>query len=175
VWHDVKVGVAFIVLTAALGAWVFDLPVAQVTVVGLLASVLVLLLVFVMQLAGVVRHPDRHRSWRRGEPTVLKERDHQGPAMASFFAYPLEALYVGRNKAEVTDPDGNVWEQDSAQKLSQADVSPSLTRALIVYYPLSFPGAPPLRTGTYEVRWLVGTRRGGWREILRYTEQIRVD
>jgi hypothetical protein len=94
----VKVGVAFVVITAALGAWIFDLPVAQVTVVGLLASVLVLLLVFVVQMAGVVRHPE---PTQRGAPCPSNVVRRQEPASVEASCWSLsfhvlvQAILVG--------------------------------------------------------------------------------
>jgi hypothetical protein len=78
-------------------------------------------------------------------------------------------MSVGRNACEVTAPDGRVW-----READRGDLQPTLTRGLAVHYPMEFPGAPPLISGTYKVRWLLGTRPGKWREILSYDEMVEL-
>ena len=80
-------------------------------------------------------------------------------------------MYVGRNRCEVTDPDGSVWTEPDLDPAPPA----GLVRRLLCTYPVSFPGAPPVVSGTYEIRWLLGTKRGKWRELLRYKTAVNLE
>jgi hypothetical protein len=123
-------------------------------------------LVFFRHLGRVVRHPDRHPRWAVGKVQLITEHDHQGPAMLILTLEPRAPMYVGRSRVEIVDPMGNVWLEHSP------DSEPNLVRRLITHYPTSFPDAPPIRSGLYRVRWMIGTKGGGLRELLRHDETV---
>jgi hypothetical protein len=169
IWDDVKLWLAVTFLVAALSAW-RGLPWRSITVLTIIALLVVLAGVFLWRFGRNIRHPDKHRAWKRGQTSVITERNHQGPAMMTVTLAPLKPAYGGRYRAEITDPQGNVWLEPEPIEDEQA----RLIRALTAIYPLTFPDAPPLESGAYNVRWLAGAKRG-WHELLRYSEEVTLD
>jgi hypothetical protein len=169
VWYDVKLWFVVTLLVAGLSAW-RGLPWRSFLVLTVLALIAVLSCVFAWHFVRNLRHPDQHEAWRRGRTLVLTERDVQAPASLTLTLEPRKPAYGGLYRVEVTDPDGNVWLE--ASPIPEAE--PRQIRRLQTIYPVSFPDAPALRSGSFGIRWLVGTKRGGWRELLRYEESVNL-
>jgi hypothetical protein len=160
IWYDVKLWLVVTVLVALLSAW-RGLPWRSYTLLTVLALIAVLASDFLWKFIAISRHPDQNSSWAVEESRVDADSE---PTKFHVFVEPKEALYVGRERCEVTDPDGRVWNPVELEP----SPAPRLIRRLYAIYPTSYPGAPPLVSGTYQIRWLLGTKHGGWREIVRY-------
>ncbi len=167
VWRDVELWLVVTALTAALLAW-HRTAWAATTIFTVLALGVVLAAAFVRDFVRNVRHPDRNDAWCRDRSWVLTEREVQAPASLTCTLLATRPTYTGRYVAEVTDPHGYRWRE----WMPPGEPAPRLIKGLQLPYPASFPGAPPLESGTYRVRWLAGTSRGCWRELLRYDEVV---
>lgn len=167
VWYDVKLWLVVTVLVALLSAW-RGLPWRSYTVLTVLALTVVLAGVFLWKFVRIARHPGQNKSWAVEATRVIP--DYESTTL-HLRIEPKEALHVGRDRCEVTDPGGRVWIPPDVEPSS----TPRLIRRLNSIYPTMYPGAPPLISGTYGIRWLIGTNRGGWREILRYEAKVNLD
>jgi hypothetical protein len=161
--RDVKLGIIVTLFVALLSAW-RGLPWREVTVLTVIAWASVLVGAFLLRFARNLRHPDQHESWTRQDSQIIPYTDHTELRLT---LEPTEPLYVGGSKCEITAPDGTVWSEPGS-----GEEEPRLVRRLYCVYPASFPGAPPLTSGAYKVRWLLGSKSGKWREILRHTERV---
>jgi len=104
-----------------------------------------------------LHRPDRHRSWeRRRFDFVPLSEGKQAPGIFTVEIAPLKPAYVSRNTCEITDPDGNVWKEAEGAWPERPELMRGSLRA---EYPGSFPGAPPLKSGVYQIRWLLGVGR----------------
>jgi hypothetical protein len=162
IWFDVKLSCGFTIVFALL-SYQQGLPIAKVTLLSLVAWVAVFLLAYLVHFLRVAHHPERNSKWIRSETEVWK---NETPVLRLAIE-PTEPMYVGRNVCEITVPDGTVWMEHNPQE------KPKAVRGLGVYYPRDFPGAPPLTSGPYKVRWFVGWSGTKWREILRF--EVPVD
>jgi hypothetical protein len=167
IWYDVKLWLVVTVLVALLSAW-RGLPWRAYTALTVLALSAVLGGDFLWKFIGILRHPDRNKSWAVEESRVVPDSESTKLHVS---VEPKEALHVGRERCEVTDPEGRVWNTPEFE----ASPTPRLIRRLYSVYPTSYPGAPELVSGTYQIRWLLGTKLGGWREILRYEVEVNPD
>jgi hypothetical protein len=171
VGHDLWFAVVALLLATLVGVWVFGLPWDEFVLANLIGFALIPVLAFLYRFVRTVHRPERHKSWeRRPSDFIPIPEGKQAPGILRVQIAPLKATYVGRNACEITDPDGNVWLEGEEAWPDR----PALIRTLGTHYPDAFPGAPPMKSGVYQVRWLLGVGRKGWREIMRYSETITV-
>jgi hypothetical protein len=168
VWHDVFFAAAALLLGTLFSWAVFDLPWEKVVLANLIALVAIPLLLFVIHFPWVFARPDRNRSWERKDSNFVSYREGEAaPGILYLSVKARPAREIGRNRCEVTDPDGAVWAEPHS-------ASPEFSRGLQCAYPNDFPGAPPIKSGTYKVRWSLGLGKTRWREILRYEEAVKI-
>ena len=170
VGHGLRLTVLVAVLVAlaalAISGFKWDRATAAVVFAAAISAPALLFAAFIRNAIKCVRHPDKHKSWRIGN--VFQANAGNSP-IAFFELKPTTAMFVGLNKCEITDPAGDVWlERDGTTE-------PELVSGLSVFYPEAFPGAPPLVSGTYKIRWLLGDEKGRWREVLRHEQVFSVD
>src|SRR5207244_1339044 len=100
-----------VVVVGSLVAWsLFDLPLDRVVLANIIAVAVIPVAAFLMRFIRVLRRPDEHRAWRRGPVSVIPvATGDQAPGLLEVAIEPRKPLYVGRNRCEITDPDGHVW------------------------------------------------------------------